>query len=199
MVNEFLHRHRWTLVDWFFAALTLLVLAGFANWFILDVRDYIEVRHQQIKTNDKGVLMVEVDRSLWKNFQGSYSANIWQIDGSRWCSTGWVGPHPYRHIQADGSPVKLPDPTPLSWWVEGGNCADRAEGGTAFLRNLEVGRYELIVCHRVHWRFLSVPLHKAECWPTVPFVVTASAANAQKDHEPVNGHSPSPGATAQKQ
>ena len=141
----------------------------------LDVRDYIEV--QRVEFGDAKVgepVFGYVARDLRKDFSGFYTATVRQADGGATVCTTGVNDVPYRRVDANDNPTRLPSPMPLSFWAWGGSCDDVLANG------LPAGTYSVETCHGVYRPLWFVPQIK-KCWePWAVFSVEQLAPEAKE-------------------
>lgn len=156
--------------DWLVVGAFALFLAAVAQWYLIDVRNYIEVTSIDVRDTVEGErIQMDVARVIRHDFLGKWSVEIRDAaSGAAVCSTGQLPREsywPYRVYQPSGIRTKLPQPLYLDYWA-GGGCSDLL-GSVSRPALLPPGIYseETTHCVKAYWYLPQ----KCETWDASTF------------------------------
>lgn len=133
--------------------LSIIIKIGIFYTFI-DVKNYIDIQELYIPPTVYGdPIILQIKRTIHKNFYGGYRVDIRDDINTSFCSTGDISLS-YR------SDAPLMNPLTLNYWAGGGSCTGRVP------QDLVPNKYSIYTCHYVKnpWYIFTI---KESCINTI--------------------------------
>lgn len=138
-------KQRNTPLTWFvlFISFMFFIPSLLVEYIWIDLRS-VEVTNPSV---DLESVIIDVDRTVLRDFRGTYTVTIRTDEGQYVCSG-----KPSTSIGYNTN-ERLPEPVTLTWWIGGKRTMDSCR-----IDGFSIGRYQIETCHKVLITQAEIPI-----------------------------------------